>query len=113
MTSPALETLSERITIAHTRLQQDFAHINPVVGVNRQMRTAGIPADAITIDCLQTDKRVLLVLHDQQPDVVLMQMGLRNEDPGSSFESVPVDSVTEQQIYDWILSHFGAVPVAK
>ncbi len=110
MASEVLETLSDRITIAHTRLQQEFAHINPVVGVNRQMRSAGIPADAITIDCLRTNKRVLLVLHDQQPEVVHMQMGYRDQDPGTTFNAVAIDAVTEQQLYDWVLGYFGSTP---
>ena len=50
MSEAALEALSDMITEAHTRIQQAYEHINPVVGVRRGMRDVGIPADAMTID---------------------------------------------------------------
>ncbi|EAR11051.1 hypothetical protein MED297_19227 [Reinekea sp. MED297] len=106
MSSTPLEQLSDCITLAHRRIQSDYADINPVVGVNRQMRSADIPADAITIDCLKTDKRLLLILHDQQPDEVRYQFGYRTEDPGPTFESIDLSALTETVLIDWIVGYF-------
>lgn len=107
MTDDQLKEISDRITNAHTRIQQDFAHINPVVGVNRQMRNAGIPADAMTIDCLKTNKRILVVFHDGQPELAYFQFGLRDQDPGSHFDSLAFSALTEKQFYDWMVEQFN------
>ena len=107
MTHTPLELLSDRLTNAHTRIQQDHADINPVVGVNRQMRDSGIPADAITIDCLKTNRRILIILHDQAPDLVRFQFGQRDADPGVHFDELSVDAVSEQQLYDWMVQRFS------
>lgn len=107
MTDDKLKEISDRITNAHTRIQQDFASINPVVGVNRQMRAAGIPADAMTIDCLKTNKRILVVFHDEQADLAYFQFGIRDQDPGPSFETLAYAELTEQQFYDWMVEQFN------
>lgn len=107
MTDDQLKEISDRITNAHARIQENFDQINPVVGVNRQMRTAGIPADAMTIDCLKTNKRILVVFHDEQPEIAYFQFGLRDQDPGPSFETLAFDGLTEQQFYDWMVEQFN------
>ena len=107
MSDVELKALSEYVTNAHTRIQQNHKDINPVVGVNRQMRKSGIPADAMTIDCLKTNRRILLILHDQQPEIIHYQFGLRDQDPGPSFETLPFEQVNESQLYDWMVSYFS------
>ncbi len=107
MTQTPLEILSDRITNAHTRIQQEHADINPVVGVNRQMRASGIPADAITIDCLRTNRRILIILHDHAPDLVRYQFGQRNTDPEVDFEAMKMHKVSEQQLYEWMVQTFS------
>lgn len=106
MTSSPLEQLSDRITEAHRQTQAEHDDINPVVGVNRQMRTSGIPADAITIDCLQTNRRILLILHDHQPELIRYQFGYRDRDPGAEFETLALTDVTERVLIDWIVGYF-------
>jgi hypothetical protein len=107
MADTQLEALSEHITSAHARIQQQHEDINPVVGVNRQMRKSGIPADAMTIDCLKTNRRILIILHDEQPDIVHYQFGMREQDPGPHFDTLPFEQAHEQQLYDWIVSYFS------
>lgn len=103
----SLEYLSGKAELAHANIQKDFAKINPVIGVNRGMRTVGIPADAMTIDCLVTDRRILLVLHDGLPDAVRLQYTMRNVDPADEFEVVPLADLTEDSLYAWIRDYFS------
>ncbi|TCS43154.1 hypothetical protein [Reinekea marinisedimentorum] len=103
----SLELLSDRASAAHAQIQSDFKDINPIIGVNRGMRTAGIPADAMTIDCLVTDRRILLVLHDGLPDAVRLQYTLRNEDPSDEFKVIPLTEVTESALYGWMKDYFS------
>ena len=103
-----LELLSDLITEAHTRIQKDFEHINPVVGVSRGMRTVGIPADAMSIDCLRTGKRIIIVLHDEKPETLDYQFGYRDTDPSMDFKVLNIDKLTAQILYDWMLDYFDS-----
>lgn len=102
----ALEALSDITTEAHTRVQQHFSNINPVVSVRRNMRNSGIPADAMTIDCLQTGKRIILVLHDQMPGVVSFQFTMIEGEAGDAFERMPSAELTVDLLYQWVTEYF-------
>jgi len=106
LTDKLLIALSDIATDAHTRIQKDFQDIDPIVGVNRSMRKSGIPADAMTIDCLKTRKRIILILHDQQPDIIRYQFSFKNKDPGEKFEEIQANELTADKLYSWIRDYF-------
>ncbi|PVZ64375.1 hypothetical protein [Pelagibaculum spongiae] len=106
MTDKILIKLSDRITEAHTRIQKDFEQLNPVVGLSRGMRAQGIPADAITIDCLKSKKRIILILHDHQQEIVSYQRSFKDQDPSDKFEQVSYDELTAETLYCWIKDYF-------
>lgn len=108
--SPALATLSDVATAAHTKIQQTCDNINPVVGINRGMRAQGIPADAMTIDCLVTGKRIILILHDQQADIVRYQFSFKDQDPRDEFKVIQLSELTSSTLYDWIKNYFTIAP---
>ena len=110
MTEPALKILSEIASEAHARAQADPADINPVVGLRRGMRDSGVPADALTIDCLQSGKRIVLLLHDQYPDAVLYQFARMDEDVNADFQRLPLSSLTAELLFEWIREYFTASP---
>ena len=105
MISHQLSALCDIATEAHTRIQQEFKHIDPVVGVSQAMRSQGVPADVVTIDCLQSGRRILLILHDQQTDTLRYQFGSIEKDPGKGFDSVRLDQLTSTMIYEWMKLH--------
>ncbi|UTA46857.1 hypothetical protein L1F30_11865 [Simiduia sp. 21SJ11W-1] len=105
--TPQLSTLSEVLTEAHARIQRDYAHINPVVGINRQMRASGIGADVITVDCLVSNKRILLILHDAQPEQVSYLFGRRDVDPDGNYKTIALAEVTVAQVCAWVVEYFG------
>ena len=106
MTDKHLIILSDIATDAHTRIQQNFKDIDPIVGVNRSMRKSGIPADAMTIDCLKTKKRIILILHDQQPDIIRYQFSFKDRDPDDKFEEIQFNELTADKLYGWISDYF-------
>lgn len=107
MLTPVLETLSDVASEAHAKIQQDFEFINPVIGISRSMRNGGIPADAMTIDCLKTNRRIILILHDNHPNIVRYQFAFRDKDPSDNFEVIDLEQLTVQKLYDWIASYFS------
>ncbi|MDT8375400.1 MAG: hypothetical protein RQ867_01550 [Mariprofundaceae bacterium] len=107
MEDTPIKQLCDAVETAHAKIQEDFEHINPVVGVSSQMRNIGIPTDLMTIDCLKSGKRILLVLHDAQPEIAQYQFCLRDEDPADEFESIALESLTTQLLYDWMKETFS------
>ena len=77
-----------------------------MVGVNQKMREMSVPVDAITIDCLKSGKRILLILHDHHPDIIRYQFTFKDKDPDEAFEEIPSDELTADQLYDWIKGYF-------
>lgn len=105
--NPALLSLSEMATQAHEKIQQDFEHINPVIGVMQGMRKMGIPADVMSIDCLSTNKRILVVLHDELPGVIRYQYTFKDQDPSDDYKQIRSLEVSSDTIYHWIEEYFS------
>ncbi|MEE4245770.1 MAG: hypothetical protein V2I33_10180 [Kangiellaceae bacterium] len=108
MSQTVLEKLSDMASEAHAKVQQDHANLNPIVGLSRGMRKSGIPADAVTIDCLQTQKRIIIILHDQHPDILQYQFAFKNKDPDGDFTVMQFSEITAETLYDWMVSYFLA-----
>ena len=107
MTDKPISRLSDIATEAHMRIQRDFEDINPIVGVTQNMRTQGVPADAMTIDCLKSGKRIILISHDEQPNLVRYQFSFREKDPTGQFELIELEKLTAQILYGWIERYFS------
>ncbi|AFU98408.1 hypothetical protein [Simiduia agarivorans] len=105
--TPQLSTLSATLTEAHARIQQQHAQINPVVGINRQMRASGIAADVVTIDCLVSNKRILIILQDAKPEEASYQFCRRDADPASGYEAIALADLTVDKVYGWVVEYFG------
>lgn len=107
MPEASLKTLSDMASDAHARIQAAYQHINPVVEVRRGMRSAGIPADVMTIDCLRTRRRITLILHDHQPGDLLYQFITMEEEVGESFRQVALADVGVGTLVEWMRDYFG------
>ena len=106
MISKLLAALSDIASEAHSRIQQEFKHLDPVVGINQSMRSKGVPADLMTIDCLKSGKRIFLVLHDQQPDTISYQFTFKDQEPGDAFEHIQSSEITSEILYEWMKGYF-------
>ena len=104
--NPALLSLSDIASQAHEKIQQDFKDLNPVIGVMQGMRKMGIPADVLRIDCLASNKRILVVLHDELPGFVRYQFTFSNQDPGDDYQQLASKEVTCETVYGWIKEYF-------
>lgn len=101
-----MKALSDMASDAHARIQDRYEHINPVVGVRRGMRDVGIPADVMTIDCLRTQRRINLILHDEQPGVLLYQFITIEDEADDDFQSVAFSEVDTQKLVQWMEAYF-------
>ena len=106
MSEKNIELLSDYVSEAHRQIQQNFDTINPIVGVSRGMRSVGIPADAMTIDCLKTGKRIIIILHDESPEIIQFQFSYKDKDPAEQFQSIAIESLSEETLYNWMATYF-------
>jgi hypothetical protein len=104
--NPALLSLSDIASQAHEKIQLDFENINPVISVMQGMRKSGIPADVLTIDCLVSNKRILVVLHDLHPDIMRYQFTFIDQDPNDDYQQAVSANVTSEMVYGWIEDYF-------
>ncbi|NRB40278.1 MAG: hypothetical protein HRU20_17725 [Pseudomonadales bacterium] len=101
-----LEKLSDLLTQAHHQIQQTFTQLNPVIGVRQNLRQSGFPADLITIDCLSSNKRIFLLLNDNQPDTLGYQMGLIDSDPDMAFNDISFENINSELLFNWMKDYF-------
>lgn len=106
MSEDPLKALSDMASDAHARIQATHQHINPVVEVRRGMRDAGIPADVMTIDCLRTRRRITLILHDEQPGVLLYQFVTIDDEVGDDFKQMAFSDLETGTLFGWIEDYF-------
>lgn len=71
-----LKELSEIVAQANDIFYQRHQDVDTLMGImDKTLRKQGMNADAITIDCIAVDKKIVLVLHDSKPDVVDIALG--------------------------------------
>ena len=107
MSESALQTLSDLTETAHARLQEQYSDINPMVSLRSGMREVGIPADMINVDCMQTRRRILLILHDEYPDSLLYQFTDLEQEAGNDFQQMPLNEVTVDTLFTWMRDYFA------
>ena len=88
--------LADIAALAQLQFQQQFEHIDPIIGVNRQMRAQGFAVDLLTIECAVSKKRVTLLIDDSQPEAVKYQFGRTDQDPASEFKTTSLATLDQQ-----------------
>lgn len=106
MSEVTLKTVVDNISEAHARIQQVYANLNPVIEVRRGMRDGGFPADVITIDCFASRRRILLILHDEKPGLVLYQFSIMDVEMAMDFAQISLNNLNVEVLYEWIESYF-------
>ncbi|WP_373187897.1 hypothetical protein [Halopseudomonas sp.] len=52
-------------------------------------------------------RRITLILHDQQPGIVLYQFVTRAEEVGGEFKQIPLADMGSDTLFDWMQDYFG------
>jgi hypothetical protein len=82
-----LQNLSEIVARANDVFYSKVDNIDTLMGImGKTLRNRGMKADAITIDCIALDKKIVILLQDDKPDVVDIALGNKEGDIYSSSE---------------------------
>ena len=95
-----LKNLSEIVAKANDVFYSRNNDIDTIMGImDKTLRNQGMKADAITIDCLSRDKKIVILIHDDKPDIVSIALGNKNGDIDSSSEYA-INEISETVIVD-------------
>tara|TARA_R110001606_G_scaffold399310_1_gene584727 strand:+ start:52185 stop:52505 length:321 start_codon:yes stop_codon:yes gene_type:complete len=71
-----LKKLSEIVAEANDVFDAHHQSIDTILGIMDQaLRKQGINADAITIDCIPLNKKIVFLIHDDKPKIVDIALG--------------------------------------
>ena len=87
-----LKSLSELVAKANDFFYSKFDNIDTIMGImDKSLRNQGMKADAITIDCIALDKKIVILIHDDKPNIVSIALGNKDGNIYSSSEYVLSD----------------------
>jgi len=82
-----LNNLLEIVARANDLFNSKFDNIDTIMGImDKTLRNKGIKADAVTIDCIAKDKKIVILIHDEKPAIVDIALGNKGGDIYSSSE---------------------------
>ena len=80
-----LNNLSEIVAKANDLFFNKFDTVDTIMGImDKTLRKQGMKADAITIGCIALNKKIVIVLYDEKPDIVEIALGNKAGDIHSS-----------------------------
>lgn len=98
--------MSEVVASAVDLFSIKFNNIGPIMGlIDKGLRKQGVEADAVTIDCIALDKKIVILIHDDKPDVVGIALGNKDGDVYSTSDHAIVD-ISEDFILETMEDYF-------
>ena len=93
--TPILKSLSEIVARANDALYAQHPTVSTMMGIiDQSLRKQGLAADAITVDCLALDRKIVIFIRDDRPDSVDVALGNKAGDIHSCV-SHPTNQLTE------------------
>lgn len=83
----SLKNISEIVAEGSDLFYSKHTKLDPIMGIiDQALRKQGMKADAITIDCITLDKKIVFLLEDNKPNSVGVALGNKAGDIDSSYE---------------------------
>lgn len=101
----SLKKISEMVAGANDQFAQLHPGIDTVMGImDKTLRKQGMPADAVTIDAISLDKKIVILMHDNLPNKVEVALGNKAGDIFSSSQQDTTSLSTENLLT--IFTHY-------
>lgn len=92
--------LSEIAKLTQADIQAKYPNVDPIIGINHQLRKSGFAADTLTIENPNNDTRIIMILHDDKKGVVDYEFGRLSKDPSFQFQTIGLDELTQERLYE-------------
>lgn len=87
--TPKLSAFAEVVAKANDKFMDEHKLVDTLMGIiDKALRNQGVSADAITIDAVELDKKIVFLLPDATPDSVEVALGNRLGDIDKKFQFV-------------------------
>jgi transcription antitermination factor NusA-like protein len=101
-----LKKVSEIVAKANDSFYNQFDNVDTLMGMmDKNLRNQGMKADAITIDCIAQNKKIVVLIHDDKPDTIEIALGSKEGDIYSSAEFA-LNELSEAVIIDIMEKNF-------
>ena len=101
-----LKNISDMVAKASDLFSSKFDEVDTLMGImDKKLRNQGMKADAVTIDCIPQKKKIVVLIHDDKPDVVEVALGNKAGDIYSSAE-YGMNELSEIVIFGIMETHF-------
>lgn len=88
----SLKNLTEIVAKSIDAFCEKPENPTPIMGItDKTLRQQGMNADAITIDSVAQDKKIVMLIHDDKPNTIDIALGNKNGDIYSSTEYALLD----------------------
>jgi hypothetical protein len=103
-----LKRISEMIAEANDLFYEINQSVDTVIGImDKALRAQGMNADAVTVDCISLDKKIVFLLHDEKANIVDIAFGNKEGEIHSSNE-YDLDKLSVATIVGFMESFFIA-----
>ncbi|MGB1261805.1 MAG: hypothetical protein ACPG52_02750 [Cognaticolwellia sp.] len=107
-----LKDLSEIVAQANDLFYSKFENVDTLMGImDKTLRKQGMNADAITIDCVTQNKKIVFVIYDNKPNMVEIALGNKAGDIFSS-SKYALDELSVSRIVGIMEMNFCAESVS-
>ena len=101
-----LKSFSEIIAQANDLFCEKNKSIDTVIGIiDQAFRKQGMNSDAISIDCIPLNKKIVFLLHDEKPKLVEIAFGNKAGDINSTSQQL-IEEVTVRKVVEYMLEYF-------
>ncbi|HDY84822.1 hypothetical protein LCGC14_1500720 [marine sediment metagenome] len=101
-----LKNLSELIAQANDIFDARYKNIGTVLGIlDQALRKQGIKADAVTINCIALNKKIVFLIYDDKPELVDIALGNKEGDIHSS-SAHPLKTISATMIVEIMETNF-------
>lgn len=91
--------LSEVAKLAQADIQARYPNVDPIIGISHNLRKSGFAADTLTIDNRANDKRIIMIIFDNDPENVQYEYARISQDPKFEFSTVSLKELTQERFY--------------
>lgn len=103
---PTLKLVSEMIAQANDLFTEKHTSIDTVIGImDKVLRQQGMNADAISVDCIPKNKKIVFLLHDEKADQVDIAFGNKAGDISSTLQA-PLNTLKVADITEYMENYF-------
>ncbi len=101
-----LKKISEIVAQANDLFYEKNKNISTSIGImDKVLRKQGMAADAVTIEAISFNQKIVLLMHDQRQNIVEVAIGNSAGDIETSTD-YPIENITTTKIVELMTTYF-------